>query len=129
MSAKGIVNTFLTKNIIIIIIILLYPKHHEHFCQLSTESYEKQFHPNMQILFVADFQYMEGPKDQGINVREKAKQLVALLKDDERLRNERARALKAKERFAQSVSGFGSDGLDTVSTLNDVSFIASYLCS
>lgn len=65
---------------------------------------------------------MEGPKDQGIHVREKAKQLVALLKDDERLRNERARALKAKERFAQSLSGFGSDGLDTMSPMSsDVS--------
>lgn len=65
---------------------------------------------------------MDGHKDQGINVREKAKQLVALLKDDERLRNERARALKAKERFAQSVSGFGSDGLDTMSPVSsDVS--------
>lgn len=53
-------------------------------------------------------------KDQGHHVREKAKQLVILLKDDERLRNERARALKAKERFAQTASGFGSDGgLDT----------------
>lgn len=70
----------------------------------------------------SDFQYMEGSKDQGVNVREKAKQLVALLKDDERLRNERARALKAKERFAQSVSGFGSDGLDTMSPVSsDVS--------
>lgn len=66
----------------------------------------------------SDFQYMEGSKDQGVNVREKAKQLVALLKDDERLRNERARALKAKERFAQSVSGFGSDGLDTMSPVS-----------
>lgn len=67
---------------------------------------------------------MDGHKDQGINVREKAKQLVALLKDDERLRNERARALKAKERFAQSVSGFGSDGLDTMSPVSsDVSNI------
>lgn len=47
-------------------------------------------------------------------MREKAKQLVNLLKDDERLRNERARALKTKERFAQAASGFGSDGgLDT----------------
>jgi hypothetical protein len=46
---------------------------------------------------------------QGINVREKAKTLVALLKDDERLRNERVRALKAKERFAQSTAGIGSD--------------------
>lgn len=69
---------------------------------------------------------MDGHKDQGINVREKAKQLVALLKDDERLRNERARALKAKERFAQSVSGFGSDGLDTMSPVSsDVSNIFS----
>lgn len=78
-----------------------------------------------------DFQYMDGHKDQGINVREKAKQLVALLKDDERLRNERARALKAKERFAQSVSGFGSDGLDTMSPVSsDVSNgnISSCVC-
>lgn len=72
-------------------------------------------------MLISDFQYMEGHKDQGINVREKAKQLVALLRDDERLRNERARALKAKERFAQSLSGFGSDGVDTVSPTSDVS--------
>ena len=48
---------------------------------------------------------MEDNKDQGLNVREKAKALVALLKDDERLKNERTRALKAKERFAQSTQG------------------------
>lgn len=77
---------------------------------------------NVFVSLHSDFQYMEGSKDQGVNVREKAKQLVALLKDDERLRNERARALKAKERFAQSVSGFGSDGLDTMSPVSsDVS--------
>ncbi|KAJ9589473.1 hypothetical protein L9F63_017334 [Diploptera punctata] len=62
------------------------------------------------IQTLKDFQYFEESKDQGLNVREKAKQLVLLLKDDERLRNERARALKAKERFAQAASGFGSDG-------------------
>lgn len=75
---------------------------------------------------ITDFQYMEGHKDQGINVREKAKQLVALLRDDERLRNERARALKAKERFAQSLSGFGSDGADTVSPVS--SDVSLYTC-
>ena len=53
---------------------------------------------------------MEEGKDQGVNVREKAKLLVALLRDDERLKNERAKALKARERFAQHPSGFGSDG-------------------
>lgn len=47
---------------------------------------------------------MEDNKDQGMNVREKSKQLVSLLKDDERLRQERMRALKAKERFAQNTN-------------------------
>ena len=56
-----------------------------------------------------DFQYLDDNKDQGINVREKAKALVALLKDGERLKNERVRASKAKERFAQSTAGIGSD--------------------
>lgn len=46
-----------------------------------------------------------------MNVREKSKQLVALLKDDERLRAERARALKAKERFAQATARIGSETL------------------
>ena len=46
---------------------------------------------------------------QGSNVREKSKQLVSLLKDDERLKSERAKALKAKERFQQVTTGIGSD--------------------
>lgn len=62
------------------------------------------------IQTLKDFQHYEENKDQGMNVREKAKQLVNLLKDDERLKNERVKALKAKERFAQTASGFGSDG-------------------
>ena len=61
-----------------------------------------------------NFQYVEDGKDHGMNVREKAKQLVQLLKDDERLRNERAKALKAKERFAQNTMGIGSTGVSTV---------------
>ena len=46
-----------------------------------------------------------------MNVREKAKQLVALLKDVERLKSERTKALKAKERFAQNTMGIGSSGV------------------
>lgn len=94
------------------------------------------------IQTLKDFQYFEDNKDQGLNVREKAKQLVTLLSTEERLRNERARALKARERysfekretvsyfsvymcakqfhayrFAQTVSGFGSsDSNDTTPT-------------
>ncbi|XP_008546784.1 epsin-2 isoform X2 [Microplitis demolitor] len=93
----------------------------DYLIKTGSEKVAQQCKENIfAIQTLKDFQYMDGIKDQGINVREKAKQLVALLKDDERLRNERARALKAKERFAQSASGFGSDGLDAMSTLGDL---------
>lgn len=100
----------------------------DYLIKTGSEKVAQQCKENIfAIQTLKDFQHMEGPKDQGINVREKAKQLVALLKDDERLRNERARALKAKERFAQSVSGFGSDGMDTVSSLGDVSLAIHFI--
>lgn len=60
------------------------------------------------IQTLKDFQFFEENKDHGLNVREKAKQLVALLKDDERLKNERMRAIKARERFAQATSATGT---------------------
>ncbi|KAI0983993.1 hypothetical protein GJ496_004026 [Pomphorhynchus laevis] len=52
------------------------------------------------IQTLKDFQYIEGNKDQGLNVREKAKQLVSLLKDDERLKNERAKAEALRQRMS-----------------------------
>ncbi|KAE8578966.1 hypothetical protein XENTR_v10023857 [Xenopus tropicalis] len=62
------------------------------------------------IQTLKDFQYMDRDgKDQGINVREKSKQLVCLLKDDERLKGERAQALKTKERMAQVATGVSSN--------------------
>ncbi|XP_050297596.1 epsin-2 isoform X2 [Anthonomus grandis grandis] len=87
----------------------------EYLIKTGSEKVGQQCKENIYaIQTLKDFQHIEEGKDQGQNVREKAKQLVNLLKDDERLKNERARALKAKERFAQSASGFGSDGgLDT----------------
>lgn len=63
----------------------------------------------MAIQTLKDFQYIEEQKDQGSSVREKAKQLVNLLRDDERLKAERAKAFKARERFAQNAMGIGSD--------------------
>ncbi|XP_067005915.1 epsin-2 isoform X5 [Anabrus simplex] len=88
----------------------------EYLIKTGTEKVAQQCKENIfAIQTLKDFQYFEGNKDQGLNVREKAKQLVQLLKDDERLRNERARALKAKERFAQAASGFGSDGMEAIS--------------
>ena len=71
------------------------------FLQVAQQCKENIF----AIQTLKDFQFVEENKDQGLNVREKAKAMVALLKDDERLKNERIRALKAKERFAQSTAG------------------------
>ncbi|XP_055689286.1 epsin-2 isoform X2 [Lutzomyia longipalpis] len=83
----------------------------EYLIKTGTEKVAQQCKENVfAIQTLREFQYLEEGKDQGLHVREKAKLLVTLLKDDERLKNERAKALKAKERFAQHASGFGSDG-------------------
>ncbi|XP_029914038.1 epsin-3 [Myripristis murdjan] len=60
------------------------------------------------IQTLRDFQYVDRDgRDQGANVREKARQLVCLLRDEERLRQERSQALKTKERMAGGGSGGG----------------------
>lgn len=83
----------------------------EYLIKTGTEKVAQQCKENVfAIQTLQDFTYVEECNDQGLRVREKAKQLVTLLKDDERLKNERTKALKAKERFAQNVNGFGSDG-------------------
>ncbi|XP_058497605.1 epsin-3 isoform X3 [Solea solea] len=64
------------------------------------------------IQTLRDFQYVDRDgRDQGANVREKARQLVCLLRDEERLRQERSQALKTKERMAGGGSGGGSGGV------------------
>jgi len=82
----------------------------EYLIKTGSEKVAQQCKENIfAIQTLKDFQFVEDNKDQGLNVREKAKALVALLKDDERLKNERTRALKAKERFAQSTQGYHPD--------------------
>ena len=77
----------------------------DYLIKAGSEKVAQQCRDNIfAIQTLKDFQYFEENKDQGQNVREKSKQLVALLKDEEKLKTERARALKTKERFAQSVS-------------------------
>lgn len=83
----------------------------EYLIKTGTEKVAQQCRENIfAIQTLKDFQYLEEGRDQGNNVREKARHLVELLKDDERLKNERARAIKAKERLGTNHSGFGSDG-------------------
>ncbi|KAJ7331183.1 Epsin-2 [Desmophyllum pertusum] len=85
----------------------------DYIIKTGSERVAQQCRENLYaIQTLKDFQFIDKDgKDQGMNVREKAKQLVGLLKDEDRLKSERARALKAKERFAQASSGIGSDSL------------------
>ena len=58
-----------------------------------------------------DFQHIEDNRDQGLNVRTKAKQMVTLLADEEKLKNERARFMLTRKRFMQNnLNGMSSDG-------------------
>eukprot|EP00092_Neocalanus_flemingeri_P060151 GFUD01072057.1.p1 GENE.GFUD01072057.1~~GFUD01072057.1.p1 ORF type:complete len:572 (+),score=151.17 GFUD01072057.1:221-1936(+) len=85
----------------------------EYLIKTGSEKVAQQCKENIfAIQTLKDFQFVEENKDQGLNVREKAKAMVALLKDDERLKNERIRALKAKERFAQSTAGGPTEAMD-----------------
>uniref|UniRef100_A0A8R1DRY3 ENTH domain-containing protein n=1 Tax=Caenorhabditis japonica TaxID=281687 RepID=A0A8R1DRY3_CAEJA len=52
-----------------------------------------------------DFQHVEDNRDQGLNIREKAKQITSLLSDDERLKNERTRFILTRNKFKQNNSG------------------------
>eukprot|EP00063_Salmo_salar_P064540 XP_014039375.1 PREDICTED: epsin-3-like isoform X1 [Salmo salar] len=63
------------------------------------------------IQTLRDFQYMDRDgRDQGGNVREKARQLVSLLRDEERLRQERSQALTTKERMTAGTGTGGGGG-------------------
>ncbi|KAM9209801.1 epsin-3 isoform 3-T4 [Dugong dugon] len=74
----------------------------DYLLKTGSERVAHQCHENLYtIQTLKDFQYIDRDgKDQGINVREKVKQVMALLKNEERLRQERTHALKTKERMA-----------------------------
>ncbi|XP_060869383.1 epsin-2 isoform X1 [Metopolophium dirhodum] len=86
----------------------------EYLIKTGSEKVAQQCKENrFAIKTLETFQHIEDNKDKGQRVRDTATQLVALLDDDERLKTERARAIKAKERSAQKISSFGSDGNTT----------------
>uniref|UniRef100_A0A8C4WXA7 Zgc:194578 n=1 Tax=Eptatretus burgeri TaxID=7764 RepID=A0A8C4WXA7_EPTBU len=84
----------------------------EYLVKTGTARIAQQCKENIfAIQTLKDFQFVDRDgKDQGINVRERAKQLVVLLKDDERLKSEREHALQTKERLARSVTALSSSG-------------------
>ncbi|CAG0892899.1 unnamed protein product [Darwinula stevensoni] len=82
----------------------------EYLIKTGSDKVAQQCKENIfAIQTLKDFQHVEENKDLGMNVREKSKQLVALLTDEEKFKSERARALKAKERFSQSIVALGSE--------------------
>ncbi|NXN17818.1 EPN3 protein, partial [Indicator maculatus] len=82
----------------------------DYLIKTGSEKVTHQCRENLYtIQTLKDFQYVDRDgKDQGINVREKVKQVMALLKDEERLKQERAHALQTKERMALEGMGSGS---------------------
>uniref|UniRef100_UPI0037E9BC6C epsin-3 isoform X2 n=1 Tax=Semicossyphus pulcher TaxID=241346 RepID=UPI0037E9BC6C len=85
----------------------------DYLIKTGSERVAKECRENIYtIQTLKDFQYIDRDgRDQGVNVREKAKQLVSLLKDEEKLKRERSQALKTKTRMAGVTSGLGSGSL------------------
>ncbi|KAI7803345.1 putative epsin-3-like [Triplophysa rosa] len=84
----------------------------DYLIKMGSERVAQQCKQNIYaIQTLQDFQYIDRDgQDQGVNVREKSKQLVSLLRDDERLKHERSQAHKTRERVAgtSSAMGYGS---------------------
>jgi len=62
---------------------------------------------------LGQFNYYEGTIDRGLGVREKSKQILEMLSDDERVREERQKARKLREKFGnfnKGSSGIGGGG-------------------
>mmetsp|Transcript_42295 Transcript_42295/g.88117 ORF Transcript_42295/g.88117 Transcript_42295/m.88117 type:complete len:651 (+) Transcript_42295:77-2029(+) len=62
---------------------------------------------------LGQFNYYEGTIDRGLGVREKSKQVLEMLTDDDRVREERQKARKLREKFGnfnKGASGIGGGG-------------------
>nr|XP_032816805.1 epsin-2-like [Petromyzon marinus] len=76
----------------------------ECLTQIGNEKVTEQCREHLSGLkMLQEFRFVDRDgKDYGVNVREKSKQLVALLQDEALLQSKRELALKTKERMAQS---------------------------
>ncbi|XP_019851408.1 PREDICTED: epsin-1-like isoform X1 [Amphimedon queenslandica] len=86
----------------------------EYLVKSGSERVVQQCKDNIfSIETLKDFQFIDKDgKDNGNLVREKAKTLVELLKDDQKLTEERARATLSRERNT-ATTGFGSDSVSS----------------
>uniref|UniRef100_A0A0N5CB75 ENTH domain-containing protein n=1 Tax=Strongyloides papillosus TaxID=174720 RepID=A0A0N5CB75_STREA len=94
----------------------------DYIIKCGSEKIAQQCRENIYTIeTLKDFQHVEDNRDQGLNVREKAKQMVLLLKDEEKLKNEREKFQSTRRRFIQSGVGNVSNttGVGRVSELED----------
>jgi len=68
----------------------------------------------------------ENGKDQGINVRQKVKEMLEFVQDDDRLREERKKAKKNRDKYI-GVSSDSMSGFRYCKSL--ISFSRSYTCT
>ena len=59
---------------------------------------------------LGQFNYYEGTIDRGLGVREKTKQILEILTDDDRVREERQKSRKLREKFGNFNKGAGGGG-------------------
>lgn len=91
----------------------------DYLIKCGSERVAQQCRENMYAIeTLKDFQHIEDNRDQGLNIRTKSKQMVDLLKDEERLKNERARFLLTRKRFIQNGSGSAISSTQGMTTLN-----------
>lgn len=64
----------------------------------------------------------ENGKDQGVNVRHKVRDLIEFIQDDDRLREERKKAKKNKDKYI----GMSSDAMGGRSSLDDFRYRESF---
>lgn len=96
----------------------------DYLLKTGSEKVAQQCKENMHtVRALVDFHFIDqDSKDQGANVRHKAGQLLALLRDEERMRQDRVHALRTKERMSQVVmrprAGLGSAHLSPAAHSN-----------
>jgi len=83
----------------------------EHLVKNGTERVVENARDHMfKIRSLSDFNYYDGNVDRGTGIRDKCKQLLELLNDNDRIREEREKAKKLRDKYVGISSGGGSIG-------------------
>ncbi|CAM9573133.1 unnamed protein product [Chrysoparadoxa australica] len=84
----------------------------EHLIKNGTERVVEDARDHVhRIRMLSDFNYYEGSQDKGSGVREKSKQLLDLLKSNDRIREEREKARALRDKFVGISNRGGGSGM------------------